>query len=380
MPTAEIITIGTELLLGEIQDTNTRYLAKKLKDVNIDLFRITMIGDNASRIAALVKEALTRSDIIITTGGLGPTVDDPTREAIALCFGVQTEFHPDLWQEIEKRFLQRSSIPTDNNRRQAFIPVGAEVIHNPVGTAPAFYMSSDNRVVICLPGVPREMEFLTETAVIPLLKQKYHLQGMIKARVIHLAGIGESVVDAAIGDLEKLNNPTVGLLAHPGIVDIRITAKADTIEAADRMISKIENQITATFPKKIFGYDDDSLTNCVVNLAKQKKSSISITSYGLEEDWPTDLSNSENVYLEIQHLIHPQEQLQNQFIPQKRAPIQVDCKYLQIGGESHMDFNINTNQKIQSYSNIYNGPSAQGTIWAINNLFEKLRQTLMDLE
>jgi len=199
MPSAELITIGTELLLGEIQDTNTRHLAKIIKDINIDLFRITMIGDNAVRIADLVKEALNRSDIIITTGGLGPTVDDPTRDAMALAFDTKTEFHPELWQEIEQRFLRRGMIPTENNRRQAFLPIGAEVIHNPVGTAPAFYMQKGNKIIICLPGVPKEMETLTEIAVLPLLKQLYQLQGIIKPRVIHLAGIGESVVDAAIG-------------------------------------------------------------------------------------------------------------------------------------------------------------------------------------
>ena len=380
MPSAELITIGTELLLGEIQDTNTRYLAKQIKDVNIDLFRITMIGDNAARIAELIKEAMQRSDIIITTGGLGPTVDDPTRDAIALAFNTQTEFHPELWQEIEQRFLRRGLVPTKNNQRQAYLPIGAEVIHNPVGTAPAFYFSKKGKIVVCLPGVPREMETLTETEVLPLLKQKYHLQGIIKPRLIHLAGIGESVVDAAIGELEKLSNPTVGLLAHPGIVDVRITAKADSISQADRMIADIEQRIVSAFPQKIFGFDGDTLLDSVLAQARLKKVSLAITSYGLEENWPAKLPAESQKVLEIINLSSPDDPLHGKYNPDCKADFQIDCVFKLVDGESKMEFNINTSEKCQHFSNLYNGPSAQGSIWAVNILLETLRQTLINLD
>jgi competence/damage-inducible protein CinA-like protein len=380
MPTAELITIGTELLLGEIQDTNTRYLAKQLKNANIDLFRITMIGDNAQRIATLVNEALSRSDIVITTGGLGPTVDDPTRDALALAFQTHTEFHPELWQEIEQRFLRRGITPTENNRRQAYLPEGAEVIHNPVGTAPAFFQSNGNKIVICLPGVPREMETLTETEVIPLLKNKYQLQGIIKPRVIHLAGIGESVVDDAIGDFEKLTNPTVGLLAHPGIVDIRITAKSSSENEADQMITEIEQKILALFPDKVFGFDDDTLANAVLALAKEKQTQISIASFGLADFWPKELTSSINKSISLTHLPQITSGHASHFNSKNFATIQAECLFTQASGESKVEISLYTRNSEKYFTSLYNGPSAQGSLWAINLFLEHLRQFLINLD
>ena len=380
MPSAEIITIGTELLLGEIQDTNTRYLAKKLKDVNIDLFRTTTVGDNAVRIASLIQEALTRSDIIITTGGLGPTIDDPTRDAVALAFNTQTDYHPELWSEIEQRFLKRSLVPTENNRRQAFLPRGSEAIHNPVGTAPAFFVATGQKIVISLPGVPREMEFLIETSVIPLLKQKYQLQGIIKARVIHLAGIGESVVDSIIGDFEKLSNPTVGLLAHPGIVDIRITAKADSISEANQMIAEVEQKISPLFPNKIYGFDEDTLANSLISLAKSKQLLLRITSFGLERNWPPELLAKGQKTILVKNLASPQTKFQNHFLAKTEYDVQADCKFVQFEGENRLESVLFTAKKEFHFSNLYNGPGAQGANWAVNAFLETLRQTLLNLD
>ena len=155
MPTAEIITIGTELLLGETIDTNTRYIARALRDKGVDLFRTSTIGDNPNRIAEIIREGLQRADIIITTGGLGPTIDDPTRNAIALAIGVETEFRPELWFQIKERFGRYGRTPTENNKRQAFVPKGAIAVENTVGTAPAFICELYDHVIIALPGVPR---------------------------------------------------------------------------------------------------------------------------------------------------------------------------------------------------------------------------------
>jgi molybdenum cofactor synthesis domain len=379
MPTAELITIGTELLLGEIQDTNTRYLAKQLKNANIDLFRITMIGDNAQRIATLVNEALDRSDIVITTGGLGPTVDDPTRDALALAFHTHTDFHPELWQEIEQRFLRRGIHPTENNRRQAYLPDGAEVIHNPVGTAPAFYQCRQNKIVICLPGVPREMETLTETEVMPLLKKKYQLQGIIKPRVIHLAGIGESVVDDAIGEFEKLANPTVGLLAHPGIVDIRITAKAASEKEADQMISAVEEKITALFPGKIFGFDETTLAGSVLKLAEEKRVQLAVSSSGLESIWPQEFSEP-NPILHLTQASSTTLPTQQHYDPTKSAGLQTECLFSQESGESKVTINLFTADAEKHLTSLYNGPSAQGSLWALNVFLEQLRQSLLNLD
>jgi nicotinamide-nucleotide amidase len=259
MPSAEIITIGTEILLGEIVDTNSAYLARKLRDLNVDVFRTTTIGDNTERIAEVIRETLARTDIILTTGGLGPTVDDPTREAVARAVGVSVEFRDELWEQIVERMARFGRSAGENQKRQAYVPAGAIALKNPVGTAPAFIVEQGGKCIIALPGVPREMEYLLENEVIPYLRQRYQLRGLIKARILHVAGLGESVIDEQVGDLEELANPTVGLAAHAGLVDIRITAKAETPEAADALIAPVEGAARQRLGTSIFGADGDTL-------------------------------------------------------------------------------------------------------------------------
>ena len=251
MPSAEIITIGTEILLGEIVDTNTRYIARLLRGLGVDLYRTSTIGDNVERIAEAIRNAMTRADIVITTGGLGPTVDDPTREAVARAVGVETEFRQELWEQILEIITRYGRQPSENQKRQAYVPRGAIAIKNNVGTAPAFIVENPPlplgegqgvRAVISLPGVPKEMEFLLHEAVIPYLQKSYNLNQIIKVRLLHTAGAGEADVDERIGDFETLANPTVGLAAHSGIIDIRIAAKAETEAEADRMIAKVEGR------------------------------------------------------------------------------------------------------------------------------------------
>lgn len=281
MPSAEILAIGTELLLGEIQDTNTYYLARFLRDLGIDLYRTSMIGDNEERIAQMIQESVHRCQILITTGGLGPTVDDPTRAAVARALGVEVEFRPELWDQIQARFQRYGRQPSDNNRRQAYIPKGALPIENPVGTAPCFIAETNGCSIISLPGVPREMEFLLQTAVTPYLRQHFNLRGTIKARVLHVAGVGESTIDDWIGDLETSTNPTVGLLAHPGQVDIRITAKADSVELADQMIKEMEERVLSRIPEGFYGADKDTLEDMLVNRLAERSWSLSMVECGL---------------------------------------------------------------------------------------------------
>ena len=271
MPTAEIITIGTELLLGETADTNTRHIARVLRGLGVDLYRAQTIGDNAARITTTVQEALRRAEIVITTGGLGPTVDDPTRQALADAAGTQLEFHPELWEQIRARVARYGRTPTENQKRQAYIPKGALVIENSVGTAPAFIMELSARpergdepggragVVITLPGVPREMETLLAEAVVPYLQQRFHLHAVIQVRTLHVSGMGEAAIDELVGDLETLANPTVGLTAHSGIVSIRIAAKAETTDDAQALIAPIEADLRARLGDNLFGADEDTL-------------------------------------------------------------------------------------------------------------------------
>ncbi len=281
MPSAEIITIGTEILLGEIIDTNARYLALTMRDIGIDLYRKTTVGDNAWRIAQAIQQALERSEIIITTGGLGPTVDDPTREAVALAVGVETEFRPELWEQIEARYRRFNRQPTENNKRQAYIPTGALAVENPVGTAPAFIFEQDQRTIIALPGVPREMEYLTTNRVIPYLRKRYNLKSIIKTRIIHTAGAGESQIDDLIGDLEQYSNPTVGLSAHTGQVDVRITVKAESEGEAVALIHPVEAVVRQRLGKWVYGADEESLEEAALRHLAAKGWTLTVVEAGL---------------------------------------------------------------------------------------------------
>ena len=291
MPTAEIITIGTELLLGETVDTNTRHIAQALRGLGVDLYRTQTVGDNAGRIAEAVGAALQRADIVITTGGLGPTVDDPTRQAIADAVGVTLEFHPDLWEQIVARISRYGRSPSENQKRQAYIPKGAIVIENPVGTAPAFILETpplplgvgaEVRVAITLPGVPREMETLLADAVVPYLQKRFNLHDVIIVRTLHVSGIGEGSLDEQVGDLEALINPTVGLTAHSGIVDIRIAAKAGNPTEAGRMIAKVEKDVRLRLGKDIFGADSDTLEGITLAALALRGWSLACVESGLD--------------------------------------------------------------------------------------------------
>jgi len=270
MPSAEIITIGTEILLGEIVDTNTRYIARTLRGMGVDLYRTITIGDNAERIAEAIRHSMQRADIVITTGGLGPTVDDPTREAVALAAGVELEFREDLWEQVVAVISRYGRKPSENQKRQAYIPKGALGIPNPVGTAPCFIVETERNAVVSLPGVPNEMEHILHESIIPYLQKRFKLDEIIKIRVLHCAGLGEGMIDEKIDDLEKLSNPTVGLAAHTGVVDIRIAAKAKTEAEADKMIADIEHQIQERLGDVVFGADEDKLEDVVLKTVAKR--------------------------------------------------------------------------------------------------------------
>ncbi len=282
MPKAEVITIGTELLLGEILDTNARFLARRLRDAGIDLYRMTTVGDNVQRIAEAVREALSRADIVITTGGLGPTVDDPTREAVAQATGRPLAFRPELWDDLVARYARYGRVPSENNKRQAYIPQGARVLPNPVGTAPCFAVETEQGVVISLPGVPREMETIMDELVLPYLRERFGLRGVIRARVLHTAGVPESVIDERIADLEQWSNPTVGLAAHPGQVDVRITAKAEDDAQAEAMIREVEAEIRRRLGDWIYGADEETLEAVVADRLRQRGMRLAVVESGLQ--------------------------------------------------------------------------------------------------
>jgi len=279
MPSAEIITIGTEILLGEIIDTNARTMARKLRDAGIDLYRKTTVGDNPARIAQAIREALERCDIIITSGGLGPAVAAPPRDAVALAAGVRTEFRPELWEQIQARFQRFGRMPTDNNKRQAYVPSGAIAVENPVGTAPAFIVEMGSRSIICLPGVPREMEYLLEHAVLSYLHRRFQLTSVIRARILHTAGVGESQIDDLISDLERMTNPTVGLAAHSGQVDVRLTAKAESEANVERMLAEVEAEVRLRLGDMIYGVDAETLEGVALQVLRSQSWTLAVVEY-----------------------------------------------------------------------------------------------------
>ena len=270
MPSAEIITIGTEILLGEIVDTNTRYIARTLRGMGVDLYRTITIGDNVDRIAEAIRHSMERAEIVITTGGLGPTVDDPTREAVAKAVGVEIEFREDLWEQVVAVISRYGRKPSENQRRQAYVPKGAIGIPNPVGTAPCFIVETERNAVLSLPGVPNEMEHILHESMIPYLQKRFNLNEIIKIRILHCAGLGEGMIDEKIDDLETLSNPTVGLAAHTGVVDIRVAAKAKTEAEADEMIAQIENQVRERLGDVVFGVDEDNLEEVTLNTVAKR--------------------------------------------------------------------------------------------------------------
>lgn len=282
MTSAEIITIGTEILLGEIVDTNTRYIARTLRSLGVDLYRTITIGDNVDRIASAISHSMERANIVITTGGLGPTVDDPTREAVAKAIGVRTEFREDLWQQVVETISRYGRTPSENQKRQAYVPQGAIGLKNPVGTAPCFIVETETNAVISLPGVPAEMEHVLHESVIPYLQKRFGLNEVIKVRVLHCAGLGEGMIDEKIADLEELSNPTVGLAAHTGVVDVRITAKAKSESEAQEMIAKVEADVRQRLGSIVFGADEDRLEEVVLDMLAQRGLTLTAIESGLD--------------------------------------------------------------------------------------------------
>jgi len=387
MPSAEIITIGTEILLGDILDTNARFIARKLRDAGIDLYRKTTVGDNANRIAQAIQEALSRSDIVLITGGLGPTVDDPTREAVALALETETEFQPELWEQIQARFRRYARQPTENNRRQAYIPKGAIPVENPVGTAPAFIVEKHQQTIISLPGVPREMEYLLENAILPYINKRYPAASIIKSRTLHTVGAGESQIDDLIDDLERLNNPTVGLAAHTGQVDVRITAKAPSEAEADEMIRPIESEMRQRLGDWIYGVDEDSLEVIALQAVCRRGWTLAVVEYGLGGMLINRLSSgAQKIDCSLGVIVRGGEVIAELADPQAlvtlttayRMDRQVDvCVGVAIfpGAEkqdSHLVVITPENQQILSRP--YGGPREYAPRWTVNHCMDLLRK------
>jgi nicotinamide-nucleotide amidase len=279
---AEIVVIGTELLLGQIIDTNAAYLAQQLSSIGVNLYYKSTVGDNKGRIIETLERATDRSDIVITTGGIGPTLDDMTRESVAEVLGVPLELQPHLLAQIKRMMGSRY---TENNARQAYIPAGALAIENRVGTAPGFFApTSRGGVVISLPGVPAELRYLMEHVVLSHLKERFHIEAVIVSRTLKCLGLTESYIDEALDDLIKAGeNPTIGLLAqmHLGEIHVRLTARAVNEAAAAALIDPLEAQVRERLGTAVFGSGEVEYEQAVADLIRQHDLTIAIAESGL---------------------------------------------------------------------------------------------------
>ena len=282
VPRAEIITIGDELLLGQILDTNATHIAGVLRDESFDVVRQATIGDDPGLIADMVRAAAGRADLVITTGGLGPTVDDPTRDALASAAGVELEYSPELWEEVRAIFAGFGREPSENNRAQAYVPAGSLPISNEVGTAPGFIVDVKNTPVVALQGVPREMEHLLEHSVRPWFASRFPERGAIRMRVLHCAGAGESQIDERLGALMSLENPSVGLAAHIGEVDVRLVARGGTVEEAESLLSSTEDGVRAALGDWIVGVDEQTLETVIKAALVDRGWRVSAVEVGLK--------------------------------------------------------------------------------------------------
>lgn len=263
----EIISIGTELLLGEITDTNSAYLASQLPLLGLDVHFISTVGDNQERLVNTLQQALQRSDIIITTGGLGPTEDDITREAIAELFNEELEIEPNLAQEIRNVFAKFNLEMTPNNLKQAMVIPSSQTI--PLqGTAPGWWIEQKGQIIIAMPGPPREMQSMWEKQVFPKLQQR--MGDVIISRTLKTFGLGESKVDNLVSSFLSASNPTLGIYAKPDGIHLRITAKARTSSEAHELNARREADLRGILGSYIWGVDSDSLESVVGDLLVAK--------------------------------------------------------------------------------------------------------------
>ncbi len=270
---AEIISIGTEILLGQITDTNASYLAGQLPLLGIDLYWASQVGDNRRRLVEVMQRAWGRSQLTITTGGLGPTEDDLTREAIAEVLGEEMTVDPALEQELREFFRRISYEMPDRNIKQATLIPSAQAIPNPRGTAPGWWVEREGRILVAMPGPPQEMQRMWEREVLPRLRTKAEA-GVILSTTFKTFGLSEAGVDELISALLSSANPTLAVYAKPEGIQIRLTAKARESEEAKRLMAPMEARVREILGERIWGTDDDTLEGVVGGLLTGKRLSL----------------------------------------------------------------------------------------------------------
>ncbi len=274
---AEIICIGTEMLLGEIVNTNAAYLAKALAELGIPHYYQTVVGDNRQRIHGVLALASGRSQVLLITGGLGPTPDDLTTAAIAEFFGAPLVEHPELWPEIEASFARRGRSTPASNRKQTFLPAGAAVLPNPVGTAPGMvWEPQPGLLILTFPGVPAEMQAMWTTTAVPELTRRGLTGDRLYSRILHYWGISESALAEKVQPFFELTDPTVAPYASKGQVRLRLTTRGRTPDAAAAILDPVEAQILALTGEHCFGRDDDTLVRVVARRLQARQETLAV--------------------------------------------------------------------------------------------------------
>lgn len=381
----EILTIGTELLQGETIDTNKAAIAQALGGIGLEVGRITTVGDDVEQIACAVRESLARADLLITSGGLGPTVDDVTREGIAAALDVPTEFRTELWEHIKAIFAAFGREPTENNRRQAVLPKNATAILNPVGTAPAFRIETPLGTVIALPGVPAELKVLLAEVVIPFVRRDLGTHQAILTRLLRTVGLGESWIDDRIRDLIPPSNPTIGLAAHPGRVDLRITSRAPNREQAAKMTQELQARLTERLGSAVYGVDGDTLESVVRGLLERRGWRIAVVQSGTPQglDWSIESLGAALAGRRTLPSTFSNDQLEEQLIKDMD----------QLSAELGLAFDLKTDERPQvltcllrtasdkrSFQRTYAGHPENAPAWAASLALNIVRKYLTDLD
>lgn len=272
---AEIITVGTEILLGDILNTNTHYLANELASIGVDVYYQMTVGDNEKRLLESLQESLNRSDLVICTGGLGPTEDDITKEVCAKFFGYDLRFDENCWNDILEYFYRKDKIPTENNKKQAYFPKEGIILPNDYGTAPGCIMEKDNKMIVVLPGPPREMKPMYYNYVRPYLLKKTDYT--IESRVLRIIGVGESSIEEEIIDLiQHQSNPTIATYAKDYECTIRLTAKAKSKKEAENLIKPVEAEIKSRFKENLYAVGETTIEDEVAKILVNNNLTIAV--------------------------------------------------------------------------------------------------------
>ena len=293
------MTIGTEMLLGDLVDTNTAWLSSHLAPLGVAIYRHTTVGDNRQRIIAAILEAASRADLVITTGGLGPTSDDLTNECLALAAGREMVEREEAREHVDEMFRRFGRTPTPSNYKQAFFPEGADLIPNPLGTAMGALMELEGALVATFPGVPSEMKVMFEETLAPLVKER--TDGAITSRILHFTGIGESAIAEQVQDLLDASDPTVAPLASQGKVKLRITARGATPEEAEQKIEPVAEEILRRLADYYFGVDSETIESALARLLEDRGATLALAESctgGLLAKRITDMAGSSAYFKE----------------------------------------------------------------------------------